>query len=245
MTKRVLVTGASTGIGAATVRRARRSGWEVLATARRADRLAALAEETGCDWFAADLTKADDVAALAEKAASLGIDALVNNAGGARGTDRIEDGDVADWQAMFDMNVLATLRLTQAIIPHFRERGHGSLLFLTSTAAHGTYPGGGGYTAAKHAERMLPNTLRLELVGEPIRIIEIAPGMVKTEEFSLNRLGSAEAAEKVYEGVAEPLVGDDVAEAIMWTLELPEHVNIDTLTIRPVAQASNTVVARG
>lgn len=121
----------------------------MLATARRADRLAALAEETGCDWFAADLTKPDDVAALAEKAASLGIDALVNNAGGARGTDRIEDGDVADWQAMFDMNVLATLRLTQAIIPHFRERGHGSLLFLTSTAAHGTYPGGGGYTDRK------------------------------------------------------------------------------------------------
>lgn len=244
MTKRVLVTGASTGIGAATVRRARRAGWEVLATARREDRLKALAEETGCEWFAADLTIDDEVAALAEKAKEFDIDSLVNNAGGARGVDKVEDGDLDNWQAMYDMNVLATLRLTKAIIPHFRQRGGGSLLFLTSTAAHGTYPGGAGYAAAKHAERMLPNTLRLELVGEPIRIIEIAPGMVKTEEFSLNRLGSEEAAEDVYAGVDEPLLGADVAEAIMWTLELPKHFNVDSMTIRPVAQASNTLVAR-
>lgn len=244
MTKRVLVTGASTGIGAATVRRARRAGWEVLATARREERLKALAEETGCEWFAADLTIDDEVAALAEKAKEFDIDSLVNNAGGARGVDKVEDGDLDNWQAMYDMNVLATLRLTKAIIPHFRQRGGGSLLFLTSTAAHGTYPGGAGYAAAKHAERMLPNTLRLELVGEPIRIIEIAPGMVKTEEFSLNRLGSEEAAEDVYAGVDEPLLGDDVAEAIMWTLELPKHFNVDSMTIRPVAQASNTLVAR-
>lgn len=244
MAKRVLITGASTGIGAATVRRARRAGWEVLATARREDRLMKLAEETGCNWFAADLTDAADVAALAERAREFEVDSLVNNAGGARGADRVESGRVEDWQAMYDMNVLATLRITQALLPHLRERGGGSLVFLTSTAAHDTYPGGAGYTAAKHAERMLPNTLRLELVGEPIRVIEIAPGMVKTEEFSLNRLGSAEAAEKVYEGVAEPLVGDDVAEAIMWALELPAHVNIDSLVMRPVAQASNTLVAR-
>lgn len=244
MTKRVLVTGASTGIGAATVRRARKAGWEVLATARREDRLKALAEETGCEWFAADLTIDDEVAALAEKAKEFDIDSLVNNAGGARGVDKVEDGDLDNWQAMYDMNVLATLRLTKAIIPHFRQRGGGSLLFLTSTAAHGTYPGGAGYAAAKHAERMLPNTLRLELVGEPIRIIEIAPGMVKTEEFSLNRLGSEEAAENVYAGVDEPLLGEDVAEAIMWTLELPKHFNVDSMTIRPVAQASNTLVAR-
>ena len=244
MTKRVLVTGASTGIGAATVRRARKAGWEVLATARREDRLKALAEETGCEWFAADLTIDDEVAALAEKAKEFDIDSLVNNAGGARGVDKVEDGDLDNWQAMYDMNVLATLRLTKAIIPHFRQRGGGSILFLTSTAAHGTYPGGAGYAAAKHAERMLPNTLRLELVGEPIRIIEIAPGMVKTEEFSLNRLGSEEAAENVYAGVDEPLLGEDVAEAIMWTLELPKHFNVDSMTIRPVAQASNTLVAR-
>jgi len=244
MSRRVLVTGASTGIGAATVRRARNAGWEVLATARREDRLAALADETGCDWITADLTVDDDVAKLAGRARELGVDALVNNAGGARGVDRIEDGKVDDWQAMYDMNVLGTLRITQAILPIFRERGHGSFVFLTSTAAHGTYPGGGGYTAAKHAERMLPNTMRLELVGEPIRVIEIGPGMVKTEEFSLNRVGAEEKAEEVYDGVDEPLLGEDVAEAIMWTLELPDHVNIDSMLIRPVAQASNTLVAR-
>ena len=145
---------------------------------------------------------------------------------------------------MYDLNVLATLRITKALIPHLRQRGGGSLLFLTSTAAHDTYPGGAGYTAAKHAARMLPSTLRLELVGEPIRVIEIAPGMVKTEEFSLNRLGSEEAAENVYAGVDKPLLGEDVAEAIMWSLELPEHFNVDSMSIRPVAQASNTLVAR-
>lgn len=244
MSKRVLVTGASTGIGAATVRRARSAGWEVLATARREDRLKALADETGCEWFAADLTVDEQVAALAEKAKEFDIDSLVNNAGGARGVDKVEDGKVDDWQAMYDMNVLATLRITKALIPHLRQRGGGSLLFLTSTAAHDTYPGGAGYTAAKHAARMLPSTLRLELVGEPIRVIEIAPGMVKTEEFSLNRLGSEEAAENVYAGVDKPLLGEDVAEAIMWSLELPEHFNVDSMSIRPVAQASNTLVAR-
>lgn len=244
MSKKVLVTGASTGIGAATVRRARSAGWEVLATARREERLVALSEETGCEWVTADLTRDEDVERLAQRAREFGIDALVNNAGGARGVDRVEDGKIEDWQAMYDMNVLGTLRITQAVLPIFRERGKGSFVFLTSTAAHDTYPGGGGYTAAKHAERMLPNTMRLELVGEPIRIIEIGPGMVKTEEFSLNRLGSEEAAENVYAGVDEPLVGDDIAEAIMWTLELPDHVNIDSMLIRPVAQASNTVVAR-
>ena len=117
-------------------------------------------------------------------------------------------------------------------------------MFLTSTAAHDTYPGGGGYVAAKHAERVIANTLRQELVGEPVRVIEIAPGMVRTEEFSLNRLGSQEAADRVYEGVSAPLVAEDVAEAIVWTLERPSHVNIDSMIVRPVAQATNTLVAR-
>ncbi len=125
-----------------------------------------------------------------------------------------------------------------------RERG-GDLVFLTSTAAHDTYPGGGGYVAAKHAERIIANTLRQELVGEPVRVMELAPGMVKTEEFALNRLGSSEAAAKVYEGVAEPLVAEDVAEAIVWMLERPRHVNIDSMIIRPRAQATNTLIARG
>ncbi|GAA1623087.1 SDR family oxidoreductase [Georgenia ruanii] len=243
---RALVTGASSGIGAATVRRLRAEGWQVLATARRADRLAALAAETGCATFPADLTDPDDVAALAAHVRSAGpLRALVNNAGGALGADPVATGEVAEWARMFEMNVLATLRLTQALLPHLRADGGGDVLTVTSTAAHDTYPGGAGYAAAKHAERMIPATLRLELVGQPVRVIEIAPGMVRTEEFSLNRLhGDAEAAERVYAGVAEPLVADDVADAIVWTLTRPAHVNIDQLVIRPRAQASNTVVAR-
>ena len=144
---------------------------------------------------------------------------------------------------MYERNTMTALLTSRAFLPGMRERG-GDIVFLTSTAAHDTYPGGGGYVAAKHAERIIANTLRLELVGEPVRIIEIAPGMVKTPEFSLNRLGSEEAAAKVYEGVAEPLVAEDIADAIVWTLTRPAHVNIDSMIVRPLAQASNTLVAR-
>ncbi len=239
-----LVTGASTGIGEETVRLLRAHGWRVVATARREERLERLAAETGCTPVPADLTVDDDVAALVAAATASRVTAVVHVAGGALGLDTIADAQVGRWQTMFDRNVLGTLRLTRAMLPHLRAHGGGDLLYLTSTAAHDTYPGGGGYVAAKHAERMIPLTLRQELVGEPIRVIEIAPGMVRTEEFSLNRLGSAEAAAKVYEGVAEPLVAADVAAAIVWALELPRHVNVDTMILRPVAQATNTLVAR-
>ena len=171
------------------------------------------------------------------------VDALVNNAGGAIGVDRVADVDPARWSEMFERNVMTALHCTRAFLPSMRERG-GDLVFLTSTAAHDTYPGGGGYVAAKHAERIIANTLRQELVGEPVRVIEIAPGLVRTEEFSLNRLGSQEAADRVYEGVAQPLIAEDIAEAIVWTLERPPHVNIDSMIVRPVAQATNTLVAR-
>ncbi|WP_324652972.1 SDR family oxidoreductase [Georgenia sp. H159] len=243
--RRALVTGASSGIGAATVRRLRSDGWDVVATARREDRLAALAEETGAVGVPADLTSEDDVAALVASVRSGGaLHALVNNAGGARGADPVETGRVADWRAMFEVNVLATLRLTQLLLPDLRDSGAGDVLVVSSTAALDTYPGGGGYVAAKHAERAIATTLRLELVGQPVRVIEIAPGMVRTEEFSLNRLGDEEAAARVYEGVAEPLVAEDVADAIAWTLGRPHHVNVDLMVLRPRAQASNTVVAR-
>lgn len=242
--RRALVTGASTGIGADTVRLLRARGWDVVATARRRERLEALAAETGCTHHAADLTRDDDVAALVAAATATPVTAVVHVAGGALGLDTIADARVDRWQTMYDRNVLATLRVTAAMLPHLRTNGGGDLVFITSTAAHDTYPGGGGYVAAKHAERMIPLTLRQELVGEPIRVIEIAPGMVRTPEFSLNRLGSPEAAARVYEGVAEPLVGADVAEAIAWALELPRHVNVDSLILRPVAQATNTLVAR-
>jgi NADP-dependent 3-hydroxy acid dehydrogenase YdfG len=240
---RAVVTGASSGIGAATVRRLRRTGWSVLAAARRADRLDALAEETGCDVCVADVTDPDDVVRIAEAAGA--CHALVNNAGGAWGMETVENGDPADWQAMFDVNVLGTLRVTQALLPALRASGRGDVLVMSSTAALITYPGGGGYVAAKHAAGSIARTLRLELVGQPVRVIEIAPGMVKTDEFSVNRFrGDAEAAERIYAGVAEPLTAGDIAECVAWTLELPHHVNIDLMVVRPLAQAAQHLVAR-
>lgn len=244
--RRALVTGASTGIGAATVRRLRSEGWQVVATARREERLAALAAETGCSYLAADLTREEDVAALVAVVREGGaLHSLVNNAGGAVGLDSVEGGSVEDWSDMYERNVLATLRLTQQLLPDLRDSGSGDVLLVTSTAALDTYPGGGGYVAAKHAERVIATTLRLELVGQPVRVLEIAPGMVRTEEFSLNRFGGDQAAaEAVYDGVAEPLVAADVADAIAWALSRPHHVNVDLMVLRPRAQASNTVVAR-
>ena len=242
--RRVVVTGASTGIGQATARLLATRGWRVVAVARRRERLEALATEIGCEYWAADLTDEAQVEELAAHVLDRGhVDALVNNAGGAIGVDPVAEADPTAWSAMFERNVLTALQCTRAFLPTMRARG-GDVVFLTSTAAHDTYPGGGGYVAAKHAERVIANTLRQELVGEPVRVIEIAPGMVRTEEFSLNRLGSREAADRVYEGVAEPLVAEDIAEAIVWTLERPRHVNIDSMIVRPLAQATNTVVAR-
>ena len=243
--RRALVTGASSGIGAATVRRLRADGWDVVATARRADRLAALARETGADTVVADLTRDADVAALVAHVRDTGgLDAVVNNAGGALGQDTVEHGDLEQWRSMYELNVLGTLRVVQGVLPLLRERGAGDVVVVTSTAAHGAYPGGAGYTGAKHAERMLATTLRWELVGEPIRVVEIAPGAVATEEFSLVRFGGdAERAAQVYQGY-QPLVADDVADTIAWSLSRPPHVNVDLLVVRPRAQANNTTIAR-
>ena len=155
--RRALITGASTGIGAATVRLLRSHGWEVVATARRVERLEALAVETGCTWVAADLQEPDDVERLASEVLAGGaVDAVVNNAGGALGVDPVAEGSVQEWATMYERNALAALRVSQAFLPGLRERG-GDLVFLTSTAAHDTYPGGGGYVAAKHAERIIAN----------------------------------------------------------------------------------------
>ncbi|MDT3767453.1 SDR family oxidoreductase [Gleimia hominis] len=239
-----VVTGASSGIGRATAEQLKQQGWQVLAVARREERLHELAERIGCEYFAADLTKDEDVAALVDYAHGIGpVDAVANIAGGAIGVDPVADAQVERWQKMFDVNALSALRVSKAFLPQLRKHG-GTLLFLTSTAAHGTYPGGGGYVAAKHAERAIVTTLRQELVGEPVRLIEIAPGMVHTPEFSLNRLGSQEAADAVYEGVEKPLTAEDVAEAVTWTLNLPSHFNVDTMIIRPVEQATHTVTKR-
>lgn len=243
--RRALVTGASSGIGAATVRRLRAEGWDVVATARRADRLAALAQETGAQTVVADVTDDADVARLAEQVAAGGpLDALVNNAGGAFGLDPVESADLDHWRQMYELNVIGTLRVTQALLPQLREGDGGDIVVVTSTAAHGTYEGGAGYVGAKHAERMLATTLRWEILGEPIRIIEIAPGAVATEEFSMVRFdGDSERAAAVYAGY-EPLVADDIADAIAWSLSRPAHVNIDLLVVRPRAQASNNKIVR-
>lgn len=248
--RRVLVTGASSGIGAATARRLAAEGWSVLAAARRVERLEALAaEHPGIEPFALDITSDDAVAALVTHlTATGGLDAVVNNAGGALGLDRVEDSDVEQWQRMYDINVLGTLRVTKAVLPLLRvaavASGGSDVVVVTSTAAYATYEGGSGYTAAKHAERTLATTLRWELAGEPLRVIQIAPGAVATEEFSLRRFdGDAERAAAVYEGY-QPLAADDIADAIAWTLTRPAHVSIDELVVRPRAQANNWKTVR-
>jgi len=251
MTRRAVVTGASSGIGEAALRALRAAGWDVVGVARRAERLAALDAETGSASFAADLTREQDVAALAAHLSETGpVHALVHIAGGARGTDRVEDGDPDDWRWMFEVNVLSTQLVTAALLPLLREAaasdGHADTLFLTSTAAQTAYPGGAGYNAAKAGEAMLAHALRLELNGEPIRVTEIAPGMVHTPEFTLNRLGGDQiAAERVYEGVSEPLTADDVADVIVYALNAPGHVNLDLVVMRPVAQSAQHLLARG
>ncbi|WDG19025.1 SDR family oxidoreductase [Microbacterium sp. Clip185] len=248
--RRAVVTGASTGIGEATARRLRADGWDVVAVARRAERLAALETATGAVAYAADLTVEADVQALADWLAASGpVHALVQVAGGARGVDDVADGDPDDWRWMYEANVLSTQRLVALLLPQLRKAaasdGHADTLFVTSTAAQVAYQGGGGYNAAKAAESMLVKALRLELNGEPIRVSEVAPGMVYTEEFSLNRLGGdQEAAEAVYRGVENPLTPDDVADVIAYALNAPGHVNLDLVTLRPVAQSAQHLVAR-
>ncbi|MFD6420966.1 SDR family NAD(P)-dependent oxidoreductase [Streptomyces sp. NPDC060198] len=243
-----VITGASSGIGAATARRLAAEGYRVVLTARRKDRVEALAEEINAAGhqataYALDVT---DRAAVDEFATAFkALAVLVNNAGGALGADPVATGDPADWRQMFETNVLGTLNITQALLPALTASGDGTIVVLTSTAGHGTYEGGAGYVAAKHGEHVLAETLRLEIVGTPVRVIEIAPGMVKTDEFATNRFrGDAEKAAKVYAGVDAPLTAEDVADAVGWAVTRPSHVNIDLLVVRPRAQASNTKVHR-
>ncbi len=251
MTKRVVVTGASSGIGEATARLFASRGWQVVGVARRADRLSALAERTGIHPIVADLTVPADVDRVRDELAALGpLHALVNNAGGAFGMGSIETADVEDWRAMYDVNVLGTQRMIAALLPLLRDgardAGVADIMTVTSIAGHVAYEGGAGYNAAKFAEHALVAVLRLELAGEPIRVLEIAPGMVKTEEFSLTRFkGDQARADAVYDNVPAPLVAEDIAEAIVHALELPAHVNLDLITIKPVAQAAPHKVIRG
>jgi NADP-dependent 3-hydroxy acid dehydrogenase YdfG len=239
-----VVTGASSGIGAATARRLAAEGFEVVAAARRQDRLAALAAEVpGIRAVGLDVTSPESVAALAAGLDDVAV--LVNNAGGAIGIEPIERADPADWQAMYDTNVLGVLRVTQALLPALSAGAGGHVLVTGSIAGHLVYEGGGGYTAAKHGTTALVETLRLELNGRPIRVTEIAPGMVRTDEFSLVRYrGDQAAADKVYAGVDAPLTADDVADCIVFAATRPPHVNIDLLVVKPIAQAAPHKVHR-
>ncbi|MCA6094638.1 SDR family NAD(P)-dependent oxidoreductase [Streptomyces sp. SCA3-4] len=246
-TRTAVITGASSGIGAATARSLAAAGYRVVLTARREDRLRALAEELTAAGHEAvphalDVT---DRAAVDAFAATLDtVDVLVNNAGGAIGADTVATADPADWRTMYEVNVLGTLNVTQALLPRL-VRAEGTVIILSSTAGLATYEGGGGYVAAKHGAHVLAETLRLELCGKPVRIVEIAPGMVRTEEFALTRFrGDKDKAAAVYNGVAEPLTADDVADTISWAVTRPPHVNIDLLVVRPRAQASNYKVHR-
>ena len=256
MVKRVVVTGASSGIGAATARLFAQHGWEVVGVARRADRLAQLADaridgQGGIRTITADLTQQADVDRVRDELVALGpLHGLVNNAGGAFGMGPIESADVEDWRAMFEINVIGTQRMIAALLPLLRDgardAGVADIMTVTSIAGHIAYEGGAGYNAAKFAEHALVAVLRLELAGEPIRVLEIAPGLVKTDEFSLTRFkGDRARADAVYDNVPEPLVAEDIAEAIVHAMELPAHVNLDLITIKPVAQAAPYKLIRG
>ncbi|MFE0462805.1 SDR family NAD(P)-dependent oxidoreductase [Kitasatospora sp. NPDC058965] len=243
-----VVTGASSGIGAATARRLAAEGFAVVLTARRTERIEELAKELEAAGHTATAVTLDvtDRAAVDAFARDLGpVDVLVNNAGGAFGAESVEQGDPADWLAMYQVNVLGVLHMTQALLPALRASGDGTVLILSSTAALAAYEGGGGYVAAKHAAHTIAATLRLELVGEPIRVIEIAPGMVKSEGFAVTRFRGDEAkAAAVYQGVSHPLTSEDIADTVAWAVTRPSHVNIDLLVVRPRAQASNYKVHR-
>jgi NADP-dependent 3-hydroxy acid dehydrogenase YdfG len=238
LNKTAVVTGASSGIGEATARRLADEGYHVFCAARRADRVKALADEIGGTPVRCDVTDPVSVEAL-RVAVGDRLDVLVNNAGGAIGSDPVASADPEDWRKMYDVNVIGVLNVTKALLPALVASGDGVIVNLGSTAGRIAYEGGAGYTAAKHGTQVVTETLRLELYDQPVRITEIAPGMVKTEEFTLNRFGGdREKYEAVYAGVARPLVAEDIADAIGWVVTRPSHVNIDELVIRPRAQAA-------
>lgn len=237
-----VITGASSGIGAATARALSGEGYRTILAARRLDRLEALAAEIGGEAIALDVTDPASVASLADRVDS--CDVLVNNAGGALGRDPMAEADEEQWRWMYETNVLGTMRMTRALLPKLIASGDGHVVTVTSIAAIETYPGGAGYNAAKHAQRATLRVLRRELLGQPVRVTEIAPGMVETE-FSLVRFGGdEEAARRVYEGMT-PLGAEDVAECIRWALAQPPHINVDEIVVRPRDQATATDVHRG
>jgi NADP-dependent 3-hydroxy acid dehydrogenase YdfG len=237
-----VVTGASAGIGAATARHLASAGFDVILGARRLDRLSAVAAEVNGTAIELDVTDPKSIETFCARVPACHV--LVNNAGGARGLDRVLDADEAQWQWMWETNVIGTLRMTKALLPKLIDSGNGHVVTVTSIAATEIYDGGAGYTAAKHAQSALHNTLRGEHLGAPVRFTEVLPGMVETD-FSVNRFdGDAARADKVYEGL-EPLTADDVADVITFAVTRPAHVNLDQIVMKPRAQASATRAFRG
>jgi NADP-dependent 3-hydroxy acid dehydrogenase YdfG len=236
-----VVTGASSGIGEATARALAAAGFGVVTAARRIERCERLAEEVGGRALRLDVTDPDSVAALAEAVPDASV--LINNAGGALGLEPVADADEEKWRQMYESNVMGVMRVTKALLPALERSGDGHIVVIGSVAGVEVYPGGGGYTAAKHAARAVAETLRLELLGKPIRVSEVAPGLVETE-FSVVRFGGdEERAAQVYEGL-KPLAAEDVAELIAFVVTRPPHVDIDYVAIKPTAQATATVVHR-
>lgn len=232
-----VITGASSGIGAAAARRLAAEGFHVVLGARRTDRIQQIADEVGGKAHPLDVTDADSVQAFLDQVPECGV--LVNNAGGAKGLATVEDSDEAEWRWMWETNVLGTLRLTKGLLPKLRDSGDGHVITVTSVAASAIYDKGSGYTAAKHAEAALHQTLRGEHLGEPLRFTEIAPGMVETEFSEVRFEGDAERAAKVYQGLT-PLTADDVADVIAFAATRPPHVNLDHIELKPRDQASST-----
>ncbi len=241
MARVAVVTGASSGIGAASARALARDGWDVVVGARRVDRLEALAEEIGGTAHPLDVTDQASVDAFCAQLER--CDLLVNNAGGAFGATSIAEADDSQWERMYDVNVMGTMRMTRALLPALIESGDGQVITIVSIAGQEAYPTGGGYNAAKFAETALSRVLRQELIGKPVRVCQIDPGMVETE-FSLVRFdGDADKAAAVYKGMT-PLAAEDVADSVAWVASRPAHVNIDHLMILARDQVSARVAHR-
>jgi NADP-dependent 3-hydroxy acid dehydrogenase YdfG len=241
MAKVAVITGASSGIGAAAARALAGDGFHVVLGARRLGRLEELAAEVGGEAVALDVADPDSVGEFSTRVRH--CDVLVNNAGGAHGLEPLSEADEDKWRTMYEANVLGTMRMTRALLPRLIASGDGHVVSITSIAGFEAYRGGAGYIAAKHAQRSMLRVLRLELLGEPVRVTEIAPGMVETE-FSLVRFGGdEEAARRVYQGMT-PLSAEDVAECIRWAVAQPSHVNIDEIVVRPRDQAAAIEVHR-
>lgn len=243
-----VVTGASSGIGAATARTLAAAGFHVFCAARRAERVEQLAAEVGGTAVVCDVTDESSVEALAAQVAAVTggtLEVLVNNAGGAFGSAPVAEAVSEDWRRMYEVNVIGLMQVTRALLPALVASGNGVVLNVGSTAGRTAYENGAGYTAAKHGTQVVNETLRLELVDRPVRVMEIAPGMVRTDEFALIRFAGDQAAvDAVYAGVAEPLTAQDVAEAIGWMVTRPAHVSVDELVLRPKAQAAQHKVHR-